>query len=288
MKLTGASVLEAFKSDIEGFFHPNSGFVMNTAVEGIKTRYIGSADKGGIAVSKDLANTEIDSLEVMMLVLLVLGHETAHLLNVHGGHRDKTNEDTKALEVWADFFGTKVAMVVMTIGERVQNIVASLPGGTDTVTRLNAIGAAIGRLATTYFDTNDGRYEPAPTRVAICVAGVMSALDTFWAMNGIDRSAERSLSLQLRLYQAPGMKPLLARIGAKAPDRAQLPLIHRIHQAIQGDRVAITDGMMPVPAQWLGTNYEGSEEDRLERANQMHERLKGELLKLGLDIPDGW
>jgi hypothetical protein len=116
----------------------------------------------------------------------------------------------------------------------------------------------------------------------------MSALDTFWAMNGIDRSAERSLSLQLRLYQAPGMKPLLARIGAKAPDRAQLPLIHRIHQAIQGDRVAITDGMMPVPAQWLGTNYEGSEEDRLERANQMHERLKGELLKLGLDIPDGW
>lgn len=286
MPLTGLAVLEAFKSDIEGFFNPGAGFVMNTAVQGIRTRYIGNAEKGGIAVSEDLASFEVESLESLMFLLLVLGHEAAHLLNVHGGYRDQSNEETKALEVWADFFGTKVAMVVMTIGDKVQDMVSSLPGGDKTGTRLDAIGEAIGLLATTYFETNDGRYEPAPVRVATCLAGVMSALDTFWRLNGIDRDVERSISLQLRLYQAPSMKAMLARVGAAAPDRGQIPAIRRIHQIIQGDRPSITVGMQPLPAEWLRTNYEGSEEERVARAEVELELLKAELTRLGFDFPD--
>lgn len=286
MQLTGLRVLEAFKSDVESFFYPQSGFVMNTAVQGTKTRYMGNAERGGIAVSKDLANCEVDSLERMMFLLLVLGHETAHLLNVHGGHRDQSNDDTRALEVWADFFGTKVAMVVMTIGDKMQDIVASLPCGDETGARLDAIGAAIGLLATTYFDTDDGRYEPAPIRVATCVAGVMSALDNHWKMHGIERDVERSLKLQLRLYQTPAMMAQLGRVGAAAPDRSQIPEIRRIHQAIQGNRSSITVGMRPVPAEWLRTNYEGREEERVARAEREFQRLKVELTKLGLDMPD--
>lgn len=288
MQLTGLRVLEAFKSDIESFFYLDSGFVMNTAVQGITTRYIGNAEKGGIAVSEDLANYEVNSLESMMFLLLVLGHEAAHLLNAHGGHHDQSNDETRALEVWADFFGTKVAMVVMTIGDRVQDMVTSLPGGDKTEDRVNAIGAAIGLLATTYFDTNDGRYEPAPIRVATCVAGVMSALDTYWRLNGIERDVGRSLSLQLRLYQALAMKAQLGQVGAAVPDRSQIPAIHRIHQEIQGGSASITKGMRPIPAEWLGTNYEGSEEDRVARSEREFEHLKVELSKLGLDIPDEW
>lgn len=286
MQLTGLHVLEAFKSDIESFFYPDSGFVMNTAVQGTRIRYMGNAEKGGVAISEDFANYEVDSLESMMFLLLVLGHEAAHLLNVHGGHRDESDDETRALEVWADFFGTKIAMVVMTIGERVQDMVASLPGGDKTGARVDAIGAAIGLLATTYFDTSDGRYEPAPVRVATCVAGVMSALDTFWRLKGIDRDVGRSLSLQLRLYKAPAMKAQLGRIDT--PDRSQIPLIRRIHQAIQGNRASITGGMRPVPAEWLRTNYEGSEEERMARLEREFERLKVELSKLGLGMPDGW
>ena len=288
MKLTGLDVLAAFKSDIEGFFYPNSGFVMNTAVQGIRTRYIGSAEKGGIVVSDDLARHEVESLESIIFLLLVLGHEAAHLLNVHGGYVDQSNDDTRALEVWADFFGTKVAMVVMTIGEKVQDMVTSLPGGNKTGARVDAIGEAIGRLATSYFDTNDGRYEPAPIRVATCVAGVMSALDTHWGLKGIGRDVGRSLSLQLRLYQAPTMKAQLERFGAGAPDRSQISVIRRIHQLIQGDRASITKGMQPIPEEWLKTNYTGDEDERIARAERDFELLKAELLKLGLDIPSEW
>lgn len=288
MKLTGLDVLAAFKSDIEGFFYPNSGFVMNTAVQGIRTRYIGSAEKGGIVVSDDLARHEVESLESLMFLLLVLGHEAAHLLNVHGGYRDQSNDDTRALEVWADFFGTKVAMVVVTIGDKVQDMVTSLPGGDKTGARVDAIGEAIGRLATSYFDTNDGRYEPAPIRVATCVAGVMSALDTYWRLKGIGRDVGRSLSLQFRLYQAPTMKAQLERFGAGAPDRSQIPVIRQIHQLIQGDRASITKGMRLIPEEWLKTNYSGSEDERIARAERDFEHLKAELLKLGLDIPYEW
>src|SRR3546814_3195255 len=87
MQLKVLQVLEAFKSDIESFFHPDPGFVMNTAVKGTRIRYTGNAEKGGVIVSQDLANYEINDLESMMFVLLVLAHETAHLLNVHGDRK---------------------------------------------------------------------------------------------------------------------------------------------------------------------------------------------------------
>lgn len=288
MQLTGMQVIEAFKQDMEGFFHPGSGFVLNIAVQGIRTVYRGNAERGGIIVSSELAGCEVDSLERMMFILLVLGHETAHLLNVHGGYRDESADDTRALEVWADFFGTKVAMVAMTIGDRIQDMVTSLPGGTATGARIDAIGSAIGLLGTSYFETDDARYEPAPVRVATCVTGVMSSLDTFWRLNGIARDVGRSLALQLRLYQSPGMRAMLSRVGAVTPDAGQIPSIRRIHQAIQGDRDAITAGMRDEPAAWLRTNYEGSEEERAAEAERQLELLKKELDRLGLDLPTGW
>lgn len=262
---------------------------MNVAVQGSRTVYRGNARSGGILISTDLADCEVDSLERMMFILFVLGHEAAHLLNVHGGYQDESNDDTKALEVWADFFGTKVAIVVMTIGERIQDMVTALPGGKETGARVEAIGAAIGLLGTTYFETGSNRYEPAPVRVATCVAGVMSALDTFWSLNGIPRSVARSISLQLRLYQSPAMREMLSRVGeAEGPDRGQFPTIRRIHQQIQGDKAAIATGMREIPAAWLRTNYEGSEQERLAEAQRQLDKLKEELAKLGLDLPGGW
>lgn len=287
--LKGRDVIDAFKSDIEGFFYPTAGFVMNISVQGTRTVYRGSADSGGILISTDLAECEVDSLERMMFILLVLGHETAHLLNVHGGFRDESNQDTKALEVWADFFGTKVAMVAMTIGDKIQDMVTGLPGGKETGARVEAIGAAIGLLGTTYFETGSTRYEPAPVRVATCVAGVMSALDTFWSLNGIPRNVGRSMSLQLRLYQSPAMRLMLSKVeGAGVPERGQFPTIRRIHQHIQSDRASITVGMLPTPSAWLHTNYEGSEQERMAEAERQLDKLKEELAKLGLDLPEGW
>ncbi|WP_448123768.1 hypothetical protein [Pseudomonas veronii] len=287
--LKGRDVIDAFKSDIEGFFNPTAGFAMNISVQGTRTVYRGSADSGGILISNDLAECEVDSLERMMFILLVLGHETAHLLNVHGGFRDESNQDTKALEVWADFFGTKVAMVAMTIGDKIQNMITGLPGGNETGARVEAVGAAIGLLGSTYFETGSARYEPAPVRVATCVAGVMSALDTFWSLNGIPRNVGRSMSLQMRLYQSPGMRLMLSKVeGASAPGRGQFPTIRRIHQHIQSGRASITEGMRPIPSAWLHTNYEGSEQERMAEAERQLEKLKEELAKLGLDLPEGW
>ncbi|WP_409321635.1 hypothetical protein [Pseudomonas monteilii] len=287
--LKGRDVIDAFKSDIEGFFYPTAGFVMNISVQGTRTAYRGSADSGGILISTDLAECEVDSLKRMMFILLVLGHETAHLLNVHGGFRDESNQDTKALEVWADFFGTKVAMVAMTIGDRIQDMVTGLPGGKETGARVEAIGAAIGLLGTTYFETGSTRYEPAPVRVATCVAGVMSALDTFWSLNGIPRNVGRSMSLQLRLYKSPAMRLMLSKVeGTGVPERGQFPTIRRIHQHIQSDRTSITVGMLPIPSAWLHTNYEGSEQERMAEAERQLDKLKEELAKLGLDLPEDW
>jgi len=280
----GIDVLEAFKSDIEGFFLPEAEFVMNAAVNGFTTRYIGGATKGGIAVSQDLANCDVDTLETMMFLLLVLGHEAAHLLNVHGGYRDQSSSDTRALEVWADFYGTKVAISVMTLGDRVRAIVTSIPGGNETATRLDAVGNAIGRLASTYFNTKDERYEPATIRALTCVVGVVSAINTYFTLKGVKRDARLLVDLQLRLFRTPELSPHLPGIGAAITDASQVSTIRRIHQSIQGERTAITQGMHPIPAQWLRTNYEGSDEENASRAKVEFDSIIRELEGLGISL----
>lgn len=284
--LKGIDVINAFKSDIEGFFCPNAGFEMNISVQGRNTV---CRRNGDIIISTDFAESDVDSLESMMFTLLVLGHETAHLLNVHGRIQDEPKQDTKALEVWADFFGTKVAIVAMTIGDKIQDMVSELPNGKKTGARVDAIGAAIGRLGETYFDTKSPRYEPAPVRVATCVAGVMSALDTFWSLRGKSRDAGRSMALQHRLYQSPAMQLMIRKMGgASAPDRGQFSNIRRLHQYIQDGRPSITMGMLPMPSAWLNTNYEGTEQERMTEVEKQFGVLKEQLTKLGLDLPDDW
>ena len=97
------------------------------------------------------------------------------------------------------------------------------------------------------------------------------------------------MSLQLRLYQSPAMRLMLSKVeGASVPERGQFPTIRRIHQHIQSGRPSITVGMRPIPSAWLHTNYEGSEQERMAEAERQLERLKEEIAKLGLDLPEGW
>lgn len=285
MLVTGKQVLEAFKSDVEGFFYPDAGFVMNTAVNGIKTRYVGDAEKGGIAVSHDLAAFEVRSLADLMFVLLVLGHEAGHLLNVHGAHQDSSKDETRALEVWADFYGAKVAMAVMTIGTKVRAMVDS-HGGTNAGVRLDAIGVALGRLSGTYFEVADRRYEPSPTRVATFVAGVMSGLVVNWVQHGHVPSVENLIHAQRRIYATEDMRAQLLLVQGSAPEQSQFSTIRHIHQKIQGDKSAITAGMKCVASEWIQTNYDGTDEEYMDRYVEALKQLKVELSAVGLDLPD--
>lgn len=283
MLITGKQVLEAFKSDLEGFFNPGAGFVMNTIIRGSKTHYSGSADQGGIVIATDIADFEVRCLEDFMLVLLVLGHEAAHLLNVHGGHKDQSDDETRALEAWADFFGAKVAMAVMTIGDKVPEMANSLGGGNAGV-RLDAIGVALGRLATSYFDVNDPRYEPASVRVASYVAGVLSGLVANWRQHDVECDVSHLILAQMRIYSAPALKSL-ANPSVALPEDSQFTSILQIHQGIQGDRVEITDGMNLTAREWLRTEFKGSAEDYQARSGEALKRLEEQLAAIGLASP---
>ncbi|MBN0023948.1 hypothetical protein JTL70_34780, partial [Pseudomonas aeruginosa] len=70
--------------------------------------------------------------------------------------------------------------------------------------------------------------------------------------------------------------------------RGQFSTIRRIHQHIKSDRASITVGMLPIPSAWLHTNYEGSEQERMAEAERQRDKLKEELAKLGLALPEGW
>ena len=83
----------------------------------------------------------------MALILIVLGHEAAHYLNRHNEHEDQSPVETRALEMWADFFGMKLALVAMTFGENLKNISAALPGWSSSDRRTDAVAEALAILS---------------------------------------------------------------------------------------------------------------------------------------------
>lgn len=88
--------------------------------------------------------------------LIIAGHELAHWANAHTKHLDKDDLDSKAIEMWADFFGTRL---VFTAVARCKNVKAFINGilrtpafdlvGPDTL--LREYGRALRRVYDTVF-----------------------------------------------------------------------------------------------------------------------------------------
>lgn len=80
------------------------------------------SDKTGsyIVIPREMAEDVIKTLDRLIFHLLMLGHEIAHLVHRHlDGASSQSDEDYRSLELWADFYGAKVAMTLLTYGEKI-------------------------------------------------------------------------------------------------------------------------------------------------------------------------
>ncbi|WP_315534130.1 hypothetical protein [Delftia acidovorans] len=282
--ITGAEIISAYKSDVEEFFQPTVGFRLEIVDGGTDLpKCIGAGDQARISLSRDIYEKPIKSYADMMLVLIVLGHETAHYLHRHNEYITEVLEERRGREMWSDHYGMKIAMVVQH-SSRIKAIREKLPNCTTVNERIDGIASALGTLAVSYFFGGATRYPSTNTRVAVCIAGFNSYLTRFFTLKGevealmsgagiqaIQRAHDPQAHLQRQIYvyhrvmNEPRLKALPHDELQDLSDE-QNAIIYGMHRKIQADRKALFDGMNSFPAQYLRLDYSLSEEERAKRA----------------------
>ncbi|WP_267382198.1 MULTISPECIES: hypothetical protein [unclassified Sphingomonas] len=282
--LDGEALAHMAAADFEYFFLPELGPRVTIAVGSTVNACIRRrGDDVWIALPTDMAREQITDAARMFFHLIILGHEIAHLVHRHLYAGQQETEDYRALEYWADFYGAKVMMTLVTFGPRVSQVFKHLsPAGGSFVSAMEDVGAAAGRLIESVYVPNK-RY-PAPLlRVGLVNNGVTSFLRHEFAGTNIDPIWY--FSVYKRIFSAPATRErMIFHREEMEFDMDPVDRARRWHRDMQGDKPAIAPWLKPDVLVYLHTSFDQTDE---ERAASEQVRLK-ELQAGGLlfDEPD--
>ena len=277
MNITGKSLFEAVREDIEKFFAFKNYYKVRAEFGGSRITCTGKGDKCRIFLCEDFCKKEILNADELHFSLLVICHELAHYLHKHNEHKDENSKETRSIEDWADFFGAKVMMTVITFGVRTKEIYHRFPENASTRKKIVSMSNALALLAKTFYNTDSEKYSNNISRVGFSVAGINSFLDTFYG----DINIKRSIRVMLWIYDSPHMRLIFQNNCMNFMEEVDaIFIVDSIHKKIQGVNFCISDGLMPELIPYIGTAYNTTPEYRAKHI----EFVKTEAKKQGLEI----
>lgn len=277
MTITGKDLFNAVREDIEKFFALKNEFHVMAELGGSKITCTGKGTRCRILLSSDFCNGKIIDADGVHFSLLVICHELAHYLHKHNEHEDKNNTETRSIEDWADFFGAKIMMTVITFGDKTREIYNSFPENSHSGKRIDSMGNSLALLAETFYNTNSEKYSNRLSRIGFSVAGINSFLDTH--MGNVDIS--RSFSVMMRVYESAHIKPIVKNEYLSfMTESDDVSTIDSIHKKIQGFNPCISEGLLPKFFPYIGTAYNTTPEYRAKYI----EYIRAEAKKQGLEI----
>lgn len=283
MSITGRKVIQAAISDTKSFFiqghQPKITVELGSRVMREHACFSGKGNKSKLCFSKDFCSYSIQCVDDLNFVLLIIGHELAHYFHDHNQHVDESNFDSKSIEAWADFYGTKLMMSLITYGPKVMGLYTELGVKFHGGEIIESIGRSLSSLATTLFLTDSKKYSPRIARVGFCAAGVTSFLDK----NFGDMKIQRSLDVMTRLY-TQGELPQLLHLEREQfeLDRSLVEKSIEIHKKIQGMKLSITTGLKPQFIDYLSTSFHRNKVSRDVYLNHHIQQAKEQ----GFELPE--
>jgi len=257
--VSGKTIIENAVDDLQSFFTSDEKFKVNVIYDAKNISCKGIGDKSRICFSSDLCEFPIQSIDDLHFVLFIVGHELAHYMHRHNEHDDRCSKESRSIEDWADFYGSKLVMVIITFGEKSKQIYRSFQGNNHSGERINSMGRALGKLAGTYFDISNKKYSNRLSRVGFCASGINSVIEK--CIGNID--VNRSMSVMQRIYSDESLKNImLLESGSFLREKENISVVHNIHKNIQSGNFEITEGLKEEYKIYIGTDYSTSEADR--------------------------
>nr|GLK22146.1 hypothetical protein GCM10017606_29740 [Microbacterium terregens] len=271
--VTGEDLARAAAADFEHFFLPGGEVPIRVEVKGVNaaiTRGVG--EKTRIVIPREMATEVVDSADKLHFHLLILGHEIAHVVHRHNDEVDQAPLDYHALEMWADFYGAKVMMCLLTFGSQVNPKFREFyPGDYFLEDALESMGRAVERLVTGVY-TNHPRYPFPLLRVGLVNNGIMSFLRReLKGAPGI-----WPYSVFKRVFASPAVRELMKLHPEHIdPNFEPIERARRWHLAVQGDQMAIAPWLHPRLVHHLHTSFQQTdaerEASRAERARELQD-----------------
>lgn len=287
MSLTNKDVIEAFIADFKSMHHTDQQPDVICDFDGDPVPLAQVAKilgKPTLQFSYRFADSVVNDHSDLFYCLIIAGHELAHWANAHTKHLDKDDLDSKAIEMWADFFGTRLVFSAVARCTKVKEIITGrlrTPAfdvvGPDAL--LPEYGRALRRVYNTVFVPAgvSPKYPSPKERVHICAAGVTSF---FYRHLGQMHQGRTIVALRSVLLEP--FKDLLDLFqqDAAADDSDELAFRNiEIHLGLKQGRALITPGIRPEFNQLAGTHYLGHEENMAHR-----EQLRDTVRAWGVEV----
>lgn len=256
MAIIGKEVANCAFLDIERAFQPSAGFRVRrewSVAMHSRVAFTGAGQASRIRVSQQVCDFQIQSLSDYFNVLLMVCHELAHYLNRHNDHQDASDQDSKALETWADFYGMRLFMYLTTFRTRTRQALMDQFGEPKQDVYLKAIGRSLSEVyQEIYLGSPSDRYPAPHERVLIVAAGVLSFFRRLYG----ELKPTWSMYVLLTILREDN---LLSRVGGHASDTSEheriAALAMEIQTSLQGDERQITPGLKRLWEPLIGTGF---------------------------------
>lgn len=219
----------------------------------------------------------------MFYCLIIAAHELAHWANAHTKHLDRDDLDSKAIEMWADFFGTRLLFTAIARCEHLQAIINRFRTPLFDVEGADGLLPPYGEALRQVYDrvfvpAGESPKYPSPSeRVQICGTGVTSF---FYRHLGELYEGRTIFALSKVLIEpfSDIIEIFSGEIDSEETDELTFRNIE-IHLGLKEGRPLITPGVRPEFNQLVGTHYLGYGENMVHR-----EALREKVRAWGVEI----
>lgn len=273
--ITGKDLAHAAVEDFARFFRPECRIKIGIEIAGFGYAAVkGKLDRLRIVISPEMANELIISPEILFFHLFILGHEIAHAVQLHNDDRWQEAGEYKSLEMWADFYGAKVMMCLITFGSVLSPVFRQFFPLAGLTEEIEYMGKAAGLLATHVYNIND-RYPHPLSRVAFITNGIQSFFRAYMKK----QPDILPFSVYRRMFASKAVRDLMTFYSEKLDEAYELTeLARKWHINKQGKKAAIAPGLKHPIAAHLHTSFRQTIEE-FESRRKERER---ELIESGL------
>jgi hypothetical protein len=271
-------VIKLAVEDLDDFFDDEHSSQISAATTERRLMSATGFDGGRtLLIERFLAETPIASLEDVLRCLIMASHEICHLMNNHTLRQSPQPSARRALEMWADFFGARVAFTLITHGTRTRDLILRHHGPVASIKALpklvaqervlKACGNALDLIYPLFKLAPITKNYPTPEeRMLTIVAGVTSF---FYREFGELNERWTLYVYQHLAFGRAWFTECSHQMSGKSPDLEQFAKINSIHKEIAGVRASISPGLRPEYERLIGTGYRRSEKERKRAAKSM-------------------
>jgi len=215
--ITGEDIARDAMDDFENFFEV--GFGIKIALEVGDVDYAvtrGAASNAKIIISREMASEIINTPKDFFFNLLIIGHEISHAILMHNLGRHLEYFEYRSLEMWADFYGTKIMMCLITYGRNLRSMFETFFPEDPYFPRdnfraaLDAIGQAVGDLCEHVYRSHS--HYPHPI---VRVASIANGLISFFGREKINLHPIWPYSIIKRVYSSSPARDLKLLFGQR-------------------------------------------------------------------------